>query len=206
VETAAVAPLDQTLINSVLQAFLGPQQQIPPMYSAIKRGGQPLYKLARAGIEVEREPREIELFELPLLSFDTATLELEALCSKGTYIRTLAEDIARGLGTCGHVSALRRVYVEPFEGEPMETLQTISELLESGRRPRILAADEPLKHLPAISLDSTAAPRLLHGQTVLIAGCPPAGKLRLYDEAGTFLGLGESDAAGLVRPRRLFVT
>lgn len=119
VQTAAVPDLDGPRIDAALQSFLGSQSQVPPMYSAIKRGGQPLYKLARAGVEVEREPRHIEIFSLPRIRFDGSSLELEALCSKGTYIRTLSEDIARKLGTCGHVTALRRLFVEPFEGEPV---------------------------------------------------------------------------------------
>jgi tRNA pseudouridine55 synthase len=209
VESLPVPPFDRASVEVVLQAFMGRQRQIPPMYSAIKRGGQPLYKLARAGIEVEREPREIELFKLPLLSFDATSLDIEALCSKGTYIRTLAEDIARKLGSCGHVTALRRIHVEPFEDQPMETLQSIAEQLEAGRRLRILPADAPLAHLAAVRLNTDATARLLHGQPVPVpaatAGANPENKVRLYDESGTFLGLGETDAHGMVRPRRLFV-
>ncbi len=206
VETAPVPPLEQARIEAVLASFLGLQRQIPPMYSAIKRGGQPLYKLARAGIEVEREPRDIQVFDLPLLSFDAGSVEIEALCSKGTYIRTLAEDIARALGTCGHVTALRRVHVEPFEGEPMETLESIVERVAGGHKLRILAADRPLQHLPAVSLDATVAPKLLHGQSVPTPGGGVEGKVRLYDAAGIFLGLGETDGQGNVRPKRLFVS
>jgi tRNA pseudouridine55 synthase len=203
VERAAVPGLDRALIERALRGFLGPQEQIPPMYSAIKRDGQPLYKLARAGIEVERAPRRMEIFELPLIDCDGSSLQLEALCSKGTYIRTLAEDIARALGTCGHVTALRRLYVEPFEGEVMETLDTIAVAAQTGQPLRILPADRPLQHLPAIALDAAAARRLMQGQSV--AGGIEAGTVRLYDVAGSFLGLGETDGQGAVRPRRLFV-
>ena len=203
VERAPVPSLDRAVIDAALPRFLGSQEQIPPMYSAIKRDGQPLYKLARSGIEIERAPRRIELFELPLIDFDGSSLQLEALCSKGTYIRTLAEDIARALGTCGHVTALRRLYVEPFEAEAMETLDTIVAAVQMGQPLRILPADQPLKHLPAIALDAAATARLLHGQSV--AGGIDAGTVRLYDGAGSFLGLGEADGRGAVRPRRLFV-
>ncbi len=206
VETAPVPPLDETRLAAALHSFLGVQAQVPPMYSAIKRAGQPLYKLARAGIEVDREPRNIEIFELLQIGFDGSNLELDALCSKGTYIRTLAEDIARALGTCGHVSALRRTHVEPFEGAEMETLESIAAAAASGREPRILPADAPLKHLFSVSLDAAATPRMLHGQAVKAGDCGPAGTVRLYDQAGAFLGLGESDGHGVVRPRRLFVT
>lgn len=219
VETAAVPRLDRTLLEARLRGFLGSQEQVPPMYSAIKRGGQPLYKLARAGVEVEREPRRIEIFELVPVPPDARsqppeaaarqppadTLELEALCSKGTYIRTLAEDIARALGTCGHVTALRRVYVEPFQDEPMQTLDAVAGAVtpELVGALRILPADWPLSHLPAVRLDAPATARVLHGQTV-DGGVFP-GTVRLYDSVGRFLGIGEADGRGAVRPRRLFV-
>jgi tRNA pseudouridine55 synthase len=205
VETAAVPALDRPLLEARLQGFVGSQDQVPPMYSAIKRGGQPLYKLARAGIEVEREPRRIEIFALVTVDHAAGSLELEALCSKGTYIRTLAEDIARALGTCGHVTALRRLHVEPFQDEPMQTLERVAGAVtpELVGALRILPADWPLAHLPAVPLDAAATARILHGQTV-DGGVVP-GTVRLYDEAGCFLGLGEADGRGAVRPRRLFV-
>jgi tRNA pseudouridine55 synthase len=205
IERAQIPALDREHLDPVLQRFLGPQEQIPPMYSAIKSGGQPLYRLARAGIEVPRAPRRIEIFALQLAALDAPNLELEALCSKGTYIRTLAEDIARALGSCGHVVALRRLYVEPFEGEAMETLEAIASATTA--QPflplHILPADRALGHLPSVSLDAGATARLLHGQTV--AGGTVAGTVRLYDDAGEFFGLGAADGQGAVRPRRLFV-
>ncbi len=212
VATAPVPALDLAGIDAVLRSFLGSRSQVPPMYSAIKREGQPLYKLARAGIEVQREPRNIELFELPRLAFDGSSLELEALCSKGTYIRTLAEDISAALGTCGHVSSLRRLFVEPFEREAMETLETITAACAAGEtdllpraRLRILPADAPLRHLPAVSLDEKATSRMLHGQPVALSETATEGTVRLYDGSGTFLGLGHADGHGTVRARRLFV-
>jgi len=206
VETAPVPALNESAIDAVLQGFLGPQTQIPPMYSAIKRAGQPLYKLARAGLEVEREARPIELFALRLLAFSAAArVELQALCSKGTYVRTLAQDIAKALGTCGHVTALRRLYVEPFEGESMETLDSVAAARQAGAWPRILPPDQPLGHLSAISLELTDAMRLRHGQAVTVPATGLPCRVRLYDEAGRFLGIGESDGLGSVQPRRLFV-
>ncbi len=205
VETAPVPTLERSWVERQVQTFVGPQDQVPPMYSAIKRGGQRLYKLARSGVEVEREPRRIEIFELMLLSLDASSVALEALCSKGTYIRTLAEDIARALGTCGHVAALRRLYVEPFEHEPMQTLEQVFHAVtpEGVQALGILPADRPLAHLAAVSLDVAATSRILHGQTV--DGGVLAGAVRLYDAAGEFLGIGEADGQGAVRPRRLFV-
>jgi tRNA pseudouridine55 synthase len=210
VETAPLPTLDTTVIDAVRQRFLGPQTQVPPMYSALKRDGQPLYKLARAGIEVERAAREIELFDLKVQAFTAERIELETVCSKGTYIRVLAEDIAKALGTCGHVTFLRRLYVEPFEAQPMETLESVVQAREQGRWPRVLPADWPLGHLPKVSLADTEVARLMHGQPVSIvgnassAGIAAADRVRLYDEAGQFLGIGASDGHGTVRPRRLF--
>lgn len=205
VETAPVPPVNKQSLEGVLKAFHGAQTQIPPMYSALKRDGQPLYKLARAGIEVERAARPIEIFSLSLLESSASNLDLEVLCSKGTYVRTLAEDIAKALGTCGHVASLRRVYVEPFGEMPMETLESISGALEAGSLPNILPIDAPLQHMAAVALDLKASEKILHGQAVHAAGYGAAGRVRLYDFAGTFMGIGESDGAGKVRPRRLFV-
>lgn len=205
VETAPVPEFDPARLDAVLRQFHGHQTQIPPMYSALKRDGQPLYKLARAGIEVERAARDIEIFALALLSSTDSLLELEVLCSKGTYVRTLAEDIAKALGTCGHVQSLRRVYVEPFVEAPMETLESIARAVEAGGLPSILPADAPLQHLAAITLDSTETDRILHGQSVTAGDSGTVGRVRLYDAVGAFMGIGESDGVGTIRPKRLFV-
>jgi tRNA pseudouridine55 synthase len=176
VETQPVPAFDRAALDGVLSRFIGKQTQIPPMYSAIKRDGQPLYKLARAGIEVERPPRDIEIFELVPVDFDASRIRLETSCSKGTYVRTLAEDISKALGTCGHVAELRRLHVEPFEHEPMVTLDSVSACAEAGSMPALLAADRGVPHLPQVHLG----------------------------QAATF-GIGESDGFGAVQPRRLFV-
>lgn len=199
VERCEIPQLDEPRIEAALAAFRGPQRQVPPMYSAIKKDGQPLYKLARAGQEVEREAREIEIHELICTGRDEVSLQLEALCSKGTYVRVLAEDLARALGSCGHVTALRRLYVEPFEGEPMETLESI----EQGA-PRILPADRGIPEMPALHLSPQEAQRLRHGQEVPLNVPTAAGKRRLYDGDGSFMGIGEV-AGQSVRPRRLWV-
>jgi tRNA pseudouridine55 synthase len=209
VETLPVPAFDRAALDSLLGGFIGKQSQVPPMYSAIKRDGQPLYKLARAGVEVERAAREIEIFELLPVDFDAAQIRLETSCSKGTYVRTLAEDIARALGTCGHVAELRRLHVEPFETEPMVTLDVVSACAEAGTMPPLLAADRGVPHLPQVRLGQTATARIMHGQPAaipeeLVAGVPP-GRVRLYDAQGEFFGLGESDGFGTVQPRRLFV-
>jgi tRNA pseudouridine55 synthase len=204
VESLPVPPFDEARLDAVLSGFLGRQTQIPPMYSALKKDGQPLYKLARAGIEVERAAREIEIFSLARQAWSTEHLDLEVLCSKGTYVRTLSEDIAKALGTCGHVKALRRVFVEPFDNAPMETLESIAAAIEAGGHPVILPADAPLQHMPPVRLDPTETIKVLHGQSVITAEGGPAGRVRLYNAQGAFIGIGESDGTGSVRPKRLF--
>jgi tRNA pseudouridine55 synthase len=202
VERASVGDLTAEQIEAVLAQFRGPGLQVPPMYSALKRAGRPLYELARAGIEVERQPRPIEIFELQLRAREGTHIELEAQCSKGTYVRTLSEDIARALGTCGHVAALRRLGVEPFEHEPMQTLESIAAACEHGGPPQLLPVDWPLTHLPAVRLGTEQAARIRHGQAIAVGG-RLAGKVRLY-AGDRFLGIGVADGSGGVQPRRVF--
>jgi tRNA pseudouridine55 synthase len=206
VEEAPVPPLTVAQVELALGHFRGSQAQVPPMFSALKRDGQPLYKLARAGITVERAPRHIELTELTLLGLGDGQLELTALCSKGTYIRVLAEDIARYLGTCGHVVALRRLYVEPFDQAPMHTLAEVEASCQGGTPLPMIAPDEALPGMAAVHLPADLAGRLAHGQTVVVAGGTATGKVRLYDAQGRFMGLGEAAPGGQVRPRRLFAS
>ena len=205
VETLPMPPFDRATLDAMLGRFLGKQMQVPPMYSAIKRDGQPLYKLARAGIEVERPAREIEVFGFEVRAFDAASAQLEVSCSKGTYVRTLAEDIARALGTCGHVSLLRRLHVEPFEEEPMVTLEAVTAAAEGGQLPCLLDADKGVPQLPEVHLSAPAVHRVTHGQAAAIAAEIAPGRVRLYDEHGRFFGIGEADGFGTVQPRRLFV-
>src|SRR6185312_6970257 len=192
VEEAPVPAFWQEGLQAALRGFLGAGRQVPPMYSALKRDGQPLYRLARAGVTVERAPRDIESFELKRGGESDQAIELDGLCSKGTYVRTLAEDIARALGTCGHVSALRRRWVEPFEQESMQTLEALTRACEEGATPRLVPVDQPLGHLPAVTLETWQAERIGHGQEVVLVRSPPPGRIRLYGGERRFLGLGES--------------
>ncbi|HYL00010.1 MAG TPA: tRNA pseudouridine(55) synthase TruB [Steroidobacteraceae bacterium] len=209
-EEAAVPALTRAGVEPVLAGFLGPRTQVPPMYSALKQGGAPLYRLARAGLSVERAARSIELYELVALALGARSLELETRCSKGTYVRVLAEEIAAALGTVGHVSALRRLSVEPFGSEPMQTLESLERTCASGGAVPLLPADYPLRHLPAVELTAQNAARLRKGQTVP-AALPAAAdaaegeaaRVRLYDAAGKFLGIGIAAGPQAVRPRRL---
>ena len=200
VERCAVPPLSPADVEQVLARFLGSQTQVPPMYSALKRDGTPLYRLARAGLTVERQPRAITVVELRLLRAVGAELELRVLCSKGTYVRVLAEDIARALGTCGRLQSLRREYVEPFAADPLVAL----EQLEATALPDwpLLRADRAVEHLPALRLDAAQAQALTRGQVIALPQAA-AERWRLYDPSARFLGLGQSED-GWLRVQRLF--
>ena len=200
IETSPVPVLTTGLIQAALQTMLGPQMQVPPMYSALKRDGEPLYRIARRGETVERAARSIEVYSILLLESSPARLRVRTECSKGTYVRVLGEQLAAKLGTCGHLCALRRDFVEPFRNQPM---QTLAGLEVPGAKPTLLGADLGASHLPELRLDETAARAMGFGQKVETAP-GPAGTVRLYDPAGRFLGLGERFASGTVRPQRLF--
>lgn len=202
IETCAVPALDAQRIEAALAGLRGAQMQVPPMYSAIKHGGRPLYELARAGIETPRSARAIEIQELTLRSCELPLLELDVLCSKGTYVRVLGEDLARALGSCGYVVALRRLHVEPFAAGAMLTPEAVEAAARAGTL-ELLPMDAPLRHLPAVALGAADAARLLHGQSVFVAGAQPAERVRLYDPAARFLGLGRVEAGSRVCPRRL---
>ncbi len=201
VERCAVPVLGEADVIAALTRCTGPQLQVPPMYSALKRDGQPLYKLARQGIEVEREARAIDIETLELIALRPDSLDLRARVSKGTYIRTLAEQIARELGSCGFVSALRRDYVEPFEGRSMLTLE---QLEADGIDPALLLPlDVALPHLPAAQLDAAGVRALYYGQTVNLGVPTTPGLARLYASDGTFIGIGQWEVSGELRVRRL---
>ncbi len=191
-------------LDAALQRFRGPISQIPPMYSALKRDGKPLYELARQGIEVEREAREVTIHELLLLDFSDDRCRLRVVCSKGTYIRTLAEDIGRVLACGAHLTALRRIAVGSLDIADAVTLDHLNALPEEGRIKCLQAPDALLQTLPAVRLDEDAELRFSHGNPVDIgAGVAPApGKCRVYG-TNRLLGLGEMDDSGKVHPRRL---
>ncbi|HEX9140564.1 MAG TPA: tRNA pseudouridine(55) synthase TruB [Steroidobacteraceae bacterium] len=200
IERLPVPLLERASIAKVLAELCGTQWQVPPMYSALKRAGQPLYRLARQGLSVERAARQVEIFELELLSAPPDPLLIRVRCSKGTYVRTLAEQIAGKLGTCGYVNLLRRESVQPFEREPMQTLDE----LERGGALVLLSADRAVPHLPALHLTALDTLALQRGQQAVSAAGLAPGRVRLYDPAGRFFGLGEVLEGGRVRVRRLF--
>jgi tRNA pseudouridine55 synthase len=204
VEQLPVPVLDAAAIETVLSRFSGPQQQVPPMFSALKRDGKPLYELARQGIEVERAARAIEIRALELVVQEPRALRLKCECTKGTYIRVLGEDIARALGTCGHLSQLRRTWVEPFRDMPMVSLDAAL----SGAQGLLLPPDQALQRLPQARLAADQVAVLRNGQAVLSPTEPASAlgkRVRLYGPAGEFLGLAEAMAGGWLQPRRLLL-
>ena len=191
-------------LEAVLASFRGEISQIPPMYSALKKDGQPLYKLARQGLEVERAAREITIHSLTVLQRTVDTLTLDVVCSKGTYIRTLVEDIGEKLGCGAYVSMLRRESVEPFSTFPMYTLETLKTLAEQDAAALdavLLPLDAALPHLRAITVADAVITRLRQGQKVRTDD-EDAELLRLYSEFGEFIGMGEC-IRGVIIPRRL---
>ncbi len=203
-ERAPVPALDRFGIERVLERFRGEIEQIPPMYSALKQQGRRLYDLARQGIEVERPPRRVRLYELQLLDFGPDWLELEVFCSKGTFIRTLAEDIAKALGTLGHVERLRRTRVGDFDIERAVTLERLEAMPLAQRRQLLLPIDAAVTSWPAVRLGDEMTFYVLRGQPVLIPKLQAQGWVRLYNRDGAFLGVGEVLDDGRVAPRRLF--
>ena len=201
VETGAVPADLGAALCEAMPKFTGSIQQVPPMYSALKRDGQPLYRLARQGIEVEREPRPVQIRELELLGVDGEQATFRVRCSKGTYVRTLAEDIARTLGSCAHLVMLRRTAVLPFDGHRLVTLADLE--ANPGEVP-LLAPDAALLHLPAATLPDEMARRFAQGQIVGPPDALPGGLARVYRGGGVFLGIGEADGEGRLKPVRLF--
>ena len=190
-------------VRAVLPQFLGEIAQIPPMYSAIKQGGKPLYELARKGLEVERAARRVRIDALDLISLDGDRLVLDVRCSKGTYIRSLAVDIGAALGCGAHVEGLRRTSTGPFDIAQALTLGELAEVLGRGECP-LKAMDLALEYLPAVTLTENTAYYLRQGQGVVVAHAPSSlGRIRLYGPGDQFLGLGEVMDDGKVAPRRL---
>lgn len=205
IERRAVAAFDDAEIESVLARFRGEIEQVPPMYSALKHQGRPLYELARQGKTIERAPRRVTVYDTRLLERDAEGFELEVTCSKGTYVRTLAEDIGHVLGCGAHITALRRLRTGPFADDAMLTLEALEARGDQTEREAVLLpADVLVAHLPSFDVDDATAGRLLQGQQALMdtAGLSEDSSARLYRD-GTFLGLVTVMAAGVIAPRRL---
>jgi tRNA pseudouridine55 synthase len=197
--------LAESEIRDVFDQFCGTIEQIPPMYSALKSEGTPLYKLARAGITVERKARTVCIHRLDLQSWDKPVLKFVVRCSKGTYIRTLAEDIASKLGSCAHLIALRRLDVEPFRQGDMVSLEAVEQAVGEKRQDALLLPiDAGLAAWPRVELDEFASKRFRNGNPVPVTDLGE-GRVRVFDSHNCPLGLGETGPDGKLNPKRVFV-
>jgi tRNA pseudouridine55 synthase len=188
---------------AVCEQFVGEISQTPPMYSALKHEGKALYEYARAGIEIAREARQVTIHQIVVNQFAGDVAEITVRCSKGTYIRTLAEDIGQSLGCGAHLIGLRRTATAGYDITQALTLQQFEQMTESQRLAALAPPDSAVQYLPAMVLDNDAAYYLLQGQWVWHSGKIPAGLLRLYDTQNRFLGLGEQQADCKIAPKRL---
>jgi tRNA pseudouridine55 synthase len=210
VRTSPVPAPDHARLLAVFATLTGDRLQTPPMYSALKRDGRPLYELARRGEEVERLPRRICITRLEARYWTGATIEFEVECSKGTYVRVLGEEIAAALGTDGHLDALRRLWVEPFAPDALVTLEAVEawaagEPADDARPEWLLPVDAAFPALPRLDLDRVASLYLRQGRTLPLELPGAAALGRAYDPMGRFLGLVEQAAGGGLRVARLFV-
>jgi tRNA pseudouridine55 synthase len=208
IRTAPTDGVTEPALRSALEGFLGTISQLPPMYSAVKHQGERLYKLARQGLEVERQPREVTIFSIDLLDFALPEVEIDVHCSKGTYVRTLAEDLGEVLGCGGHVIGLRRTGVGPYveNAAPFVTMDQLEALGEEdlgAMDALLLPQDSALGHWPEVRLSEDACFYLRQGQAVLVPRAPTEGLVRLYDPSRRFIGVGEILDDGMVQPKRL---
>lgn len=215
-EVVSERPVDVVMgdLLEALDKFRGPIMQVPSMYSALKYQGKPLYKYAREGIEVPREARPITVYKLTLVRFEGDEVELDVECSKGTYIRTIVDDLGEVLGCGAHVVMLRRTKVSDYPMERVVTLERLGALLEKARADEVspgdyldsflLPMDSAVQDMPAVEVKEASAYYLKQGQAVQVPGAPSEGLVRLLEE-GTFIGVGIIDDDGKVAPKRMVV-
>lgn len=208
--------VSQDLLLESLEKFRGDTKQVPSMYSALKHQGQPLYKYAREGIEIEREARDITVFRLDLLRFEGDEVDMEIHVSKGTYIRTIVDDLGEMLGCGAHVSMLRRVSVGSYPRDKMVTLEALEALLDKAKEddvspstyldPLLVPMNTALEGMPKVSVDPHSVIYLRNGNPVQAPNAPTEGLVQVYvDETDEFLGVGHIDDDGLVAPKRIIV-
>ncbi|MCG6467684.1 tRNA pseudouridine(55) synthase TruB [Vibrio parahaemolyticus] len=217
-EVVETRPVDVTLekLEACIEKFRGESDQVPSMFSALKYQGKPLYEYARKGIEVPRESRKITVYEIVLHRFEGDEVEMEVHCSKGTYIRTIVDDLGEMLGCGAHVTMLRRTAVAKYPYEKMVTLEQLNALLEQAHReeiaprelldPLLMPMDTAVEDLPEVNLIPELADMVQHGQPVQVLGAPEQGALRLtMGEERLFIGVGEMNDDGKIAPKRLVV-
>lgn len=206
IQTCPVPEIKEEDLRKVLAGFVGDIEQVPPMYSALKHQGKPLYEYARAGIEIERPARPVTIHELDLVSWQAPELVFDVRCSKGTYIRTLGEDIAKALDSCAYLTGLHRFYVEPFEDQPMVSLEELQFARESGvLEQQLLPVDVGLPSWPIIELDDEQQSKFANGnQFAYSTDIYKSGQARVYGQDQNLLGLAELSEDGIAHPSRVF--
>ena len=208
IERNAGISLSRKAIERALTKFKGEIEQVPPMHSAIKMNGVPLYKLARKGIAVEREPRLVTLYQVCLVEFVNSELELEISCSKGTYIRTIADDLGQELGCGAHVIELRRTQAGVFTEKDSISAEELALEKENSGLDKIdqflIPMDRAIQDLPEVNLPSITASHVKNGQAVLVRHLPKNGLVRMYEDE-QFIGIGSIDDDGKVAPKRLII-
>lgn len=207
VQEHVLPDINQEQVEQALLELTGVQQQVPPMYSALKHEGKRLYELARQGIEVERKARTVTIHELNLISWSQAHVEFEVHCSKGTYVRTLGEDLAKALGTVGHLKALRRLSIAHFHVDQALTPSALEQ--QEWPHDVLLPSDDALRDWPKCIMGPEHSQRFCHGQTVTadVEDHTEVGaELRVYAADGRFLGCGSKLDSGLIKPKRLFAS
>ena len=206
-QTRPLADIDRPRLDQVLAGFIGAIEQVPPMFSALKQHGQPLYKLAQRGLTVERAPRSVHIHGIDLVTWQADQFEIEVSCSKGTYIRTLAEDIGERLGCGAHLSALRRTGVGGLDASRMVNFEELQALAEQGLgvldEQVLIPMQAALAHWPEVNVSDDAAFYLSQGQAVFVPRTPGAGWVTLFADNQRFLGLGQVLQDGRVAPKRL---
>ena len=204
-EVLSTAPVNVSLsqFQAASQQFIGEISQIPPMYSALKHEGKALYEYAREGVDIARQPRLIRIQNIVVDKFEVDVAQITVICSKGTYIRTLAEDIGAQLGCGAHLIGLRRTETAGYLLPQAVTIEQLEAMAIESREALLLPVDSAIESLPVVTLNADAAFYLMQGQAVWQAGKMPSGDMRLYDEQNNFLGLGCLQDDGKIAPKRL---
>ena len=205
IEEAPVPALEEAAVSRVLDGFLGAGEQVPPMYSALKVQGRRLYDMARKGEHIERPARPIVIHKLTLLNLERDRLTCDVCCSKGTYIRSLVEDVADRLGTLAHVEVLRRTGVGGFDQLPMLDFETLEMMAGEGRLDEaLMPVDSALPDWPRVDLDADSVEHLFQGRKVAVSALEARGRVRIYGPGGEFVAIAEAGDDGLLVPQRMF--
>jgi tRNA pseudouridine55 synthase len=204
-EVIASKPVNITAkeFEQACQQFLGEISQVPPMYSALKHDGKALYEYARAGVEIARPARQVTIKNITVDAFSGADAVISVTCSKGTYIRTLAEDIGKMLDNHAHLTGLRRIQTAGYDITTAMTIEAVEALAIEERDTKLLSVDSAIAVLPQVIIGEDSAFYFKQGQAVWQSGKIPEGELRVYEEKGTFLGLGRLLDDGKITPKRL---